>query len=796
MIMNAKSELLKKDLKKKPRDPKILRNLARVLLFEKKYKEARSRYRIALLYNPRLLIGILLDFEAVLEERPDDISAMLLLADLFLYVGDVDSAIVELEEVLDLDPKRADVYNVLGRLCLKKQDFDEVIRILEQAMSLGLKDISITEMLAGTYIEKGRTLDAISLYKGLVNLAPGNKNYLRILGELFEREAKHDDAVRSYMSMLEDGVDLIQEVAYKLEGLAKKTPDNTFILESLADVYVKLINPGSAVLQCKRIFAIDRGKIDLVIKKYQDILYRFPDEPATLIALGEALIEKNELTAAAEKFRNLIKYSDDHLDDAIAGYRKVLDKYEGQALAHELLGDAYYRKGQVEESLGEYLRTLRLDPTSGKSITSKCKQLIKLSPNMILAHHVLGEAYIVCGEFKSAAEEAEFMIYIDKNYPPAYVILGDGYMGLGNIMKAIESYSTAIQLDPYNTMIHEKNKKAHMVSFDDEVKSIKKRIEESSWKLGLHLDLAKVYILKRDFEEGLKELQAAAKDNSRAPFAYNTLGLIFMEEGRFDLAAMQFEKSLGMIPKELQDFAKVVRFNLGSAYEAIGAVNEAVGEYEKILQEDIDFGTLQGRIKLLGNCGPSSLRNKSIAVVISQLGSKDIFGLWGIDFRPMEITREALNISFGQDHNNFGFEHYIKGRYRAAEEEFELAIQLDPDFHPALNNLAAMYFKSGRLEQAETRLGSALSIDPNFAVLHNNEGVLNYLKGDHKKAIENLEKAIEINPNLSSAYINLGDVYYLQDKCEQAISIWKKIKDFDPLSSVAKRRLAFRVIEQ
>ncbi|MFC1559850.1 tetratricopeptide repeat protein [Candidatus Margulisiibacteriota bacterium] len=794
--MATKAEFLKKDLRKKPRDPMILRNLGRVLLIEKKYKDARSRYRLALLYNPRLLTEILLDFEEVLHDRPDDISVRLILADLCLYIGEIDSAIGELEEILEIDSKRADVYSILGKLYLKKQDFDRAIKLLEQAMGSNIKDINITEMLAGTYVEKGRIPDAISLYKNLIEVNPDNKNYSRILGELYERMSEFEEAARNYMAMLNESPDLIQEVIYKLEELVKKASENIFVRETLADAYIRGIKPDLAVLQCKKILEIDASKIDLAIKKYHEILYRYPDEADTLTALGEALIQKGEFTSATEKFHSLIKYNDEHLDDAIAGYQKILEKYDKHSLAHEFLGDAYIRKEQAEEALEEYLMTIKLDKTSGDSIVPKCQELIRSNPNMILAHHVLGEAYISCGEYRRAIEEAEFMIYLNKNYSSAYVVLGDGYIGLKDALKAIESYTLAIRLDPYNTAIHEKNRSAHLISFDEEIAVLKKKIEENPWKLGLHLDLAKVYILKRDFNEGIKHLQVAAKDSTRAPFTCNTLGLAFMEEGRFDLAVAQFEKSIEVTPKELGDFSKIVRFNLGSALEAAGNVERAISEYEKVLQEDVGFGALQGRIKVLSNCGPVSLRNKAIAVVISELGQNKTLGMWGVDFRTREVTREALNISFGQDHNNFGFDHFIKGRFRAAEEAFELAMQLDSDFYAALNNLAAMYFRSGKLEAAETRLNLALSIDPSFAVVYNNIGVLDYLNGKYKDAAQNLQKALEINPNLSSAYINLGDVLYLQDKCEQALSLWKKIRDFDPLSPIARRRLAFRIVEQ
>ncbi|MFH1710301.1 MAG: tetratricopeptide repeat protein [bacterium] len=793
--MKTDVEKLKKEVKKHGTNPQDFLRLGQKYLTRGDFKGARLKFRMALLYDPRLASKVALSYESLLDDDPENVNARLSLADLHLYLGEVEGAISELEEMLDIAPDRVDAYNILGKLYLKQGDVDNAIAVIEAAFRANVKDTNLTEMLAGAYIEKNRINDAISLYKNLVTMDRNNKNYLRILGELEGRVDMLDDAANSFYSMLDADTSCAPEVIYKLEDLKKKQPNNIHIKEVLADVYLKAVKPSLAVSELEEILSMDESRLDRVISKFRESLDRYPDEPSTLKALGKALTLKQEYSEAVEEYRKLMRYSGQYIDEAINGFKDVLLKFPRQMHAHESLGDAYLKLGRIEESLIEYLEVLKLDSGAARNIIEKCLKIAKENQNLILVHQVLGQAYIILGEGTPAIEEAEFMIYLDKNYAPAHQIMGDAYIKIGNPSKAQGSFISAMNIDPYNTILHKKYEEASVVLLKEEIERIKKRIDEDPWRLGAHLDIAKIYLMTRDFNKGIKELQVAVKDNARAPFAYNLLGLAFMELGRFDLAAIQFERALEVTPKELGDIAKSVRFNLGSSYEAMGNISGALAEYEMILSEDVEFAHLQARTRNLACINTESQRNKLIAAVIGQFSGSELIGMWGSDLRHDESAGDLLNISFGQEHNNAGFEHFIKGRFKGAVEEFGLAVQLDPKFCAALNNLAVLLMMDSSREQAETRLNLALSMDPGSAVIHNNLGIYHYLKKDLESAAQEFNKALEGDPSFSAAYINLGDIMYLKGSAQNAISLWEKVKTNDPLSPIAQRRLAYKTIK-
>ena len=793
--MKTEVEKLKKEVKRHGTNPQDLLRLGQLQLSKGDFKEARIKFRLALLYDPRLASKVALLYENILDEDPENVNARLSLADLHLYLDEVEGAISELEEILDIAPDRADVYNILGKLYLKQNDIDSVITVIETAFRAGVKDTGLTEMLAGAYMEKDRIDDAISLYKGLVAIDQKNNNYLRILGELETRVNMIDDAANSFYSMLAADASCASEVIYKLEDLKKKQPGSIHVKEVLADVYLKAVKPALAISELEEIVSMDNSRIDMVISKFKGSLDKYPDEPSTLKALGKALTIKKEYSEAVDEYRKLMRYSNQYIDEAIAGFKDVLSKFPGQLHAHESLGDAYLKLGRIEEALLEYLEVLKLNSGAAKAIIDKCLKISKENQNLILARQVLGQAYILSGDGNAAIVEAEFMIYLDKNFAPAHQIMGEAYMKMGNPLKAQSSFISAMSIDPYNVTLHKKYEEASMALLKEEIEHIKKRIDEDPWRIGTHLDIAKVYLMVRDFDKGVKELQVAVKDTARAPFAYNLLGLTFMELGRFDLAAVQFERALEVVPKELGDISKTIRFNLGSSYEATGNVPAALAEYEMVLAEDVEFAGLQARTRNLAGMNQESQRNKMVAAVMGQYGESEMIGMWGPDLRHNDAAGDLLNISFGQDHNNAGFEHFIKGRFKGAMEEFGLAVQLDPKFCAALNNLSVMLMRDRHLEQAETRLNLLLSMDPGSAVIRNNMGILHYMKKDIESSITEFNKAIERDPSLSAAYINLGDIMYLKGSAQNAISLWEKVRTNDPLSTIAQRRLAYKTVK-
>jgi tetratricopeptide (TPR) repeat protein len=784
---------IRESLKKDPNNPRALKAAGNYYLTEGFYKQAKDLYTQAFCLSPHLLPEIILDYEREIETNPEKIGLRFSLAGFHLARGQIDSSMLELEESLEIYPKNVEAYNILGKIFVKQERIDETITLIEKSLQEGIKDVSLIEILAGAYLEKGRINEAVKFYEEILIYRPGDKHILRVLGELYTRTENYIQAAESYRAMFSDDPEVSREVIQRLESLLKKLEGNVLIREILAEIYMRSLNPEAAVAKLREILRLDAAKSEEVVSRLKAVLKSYPLHPQATLALGEVLRRQGNFSEAIENYYNLVKTKPEFLEEAIHGYQEVLEFCPEQVLARAYLAEAFLYKNQVKEALHEFEHMLEADPGTAETVVRKCREIIKSHPQLLLARVVLGRAYLAKGDVQRAAMEAEGVTAVDKKFTSAYLLLGEAYSKLSLGRKAAEVLRMALSIEPFNSRVQERYRQVKEREADLEIEKTKEKIVEDPWRISLHLDLAKLYTQKGLREEAIRELQVSLKDQSRAPFASNLLGCMHRGEGRFDLAAAQFNRALELTPPELSDVIRNVRFNLGTTQEAHGMVRKALKAYESILQEDIDFGNLRKRVKYLKATSLQSMRTKSLLMLNG--GPGEIIALWGREGktgRGGTGRKEEMSVSFGQNHNAAGFEYFMKGMYKAALEEFQLAVQLDIKFAAALNNLSVSLVKEKSLAEARTRLEDTVNIEPNSMIFRNNLGVIYFMLGQLNNAEIELNKAYAIDPENTAVCINLGDICYLKKDVKRAIELYKQVGSFDVLTEVAEQRLMYK----
>ncbi|MFH1825984.1 MAG: tetratricopeptide repeat protein [bacterium] len=781
-------------LKNDPNNPGALKLVANHYLREGRYGPAKNYFIQSAQLCPHLRSEIMLDYEREIDRLPEVIGPRLSLAGFQLKNGELDAAILELEETLELSSREVEAYNLLGRIYLKLERLDETIILLERSLNEGIKDVNLTEILAGAYLSKGRVKEATRFYEEILSYKPGDKRVLRVLAELYARQEDYLQAAQKYQAMFSDDPEVSREVITRLEELLKKLEGSVTIREILSEIYMRSLNPEAAVGKLREILRLDVTQLEDVIRRYKEILKSYPGHPPTFLALASALRLQGNFSEAVEGYHNLAKSQPEFLKDAMQGYLEVLEYCPDQILARTYLAEAFLYQNQVKEALQEFAAMLRIDPSCADAVIKKCREIRKSQPQLLLAQLVLGRAYLAKDDVQRAVVEAEGVIAIDKKHTAAYLLLGEAFFRMKLCRKAVEILRQALTIDPYNLEVQERYKEAREKEVTKEIEKSKELISQDPWRVSQHLDLAKLYLRQGLREEAVRELQIALKDQVRAPFAANLLGCIYRSEGRYDLAAAQFNKALELAPAELADFARSVRFSLGTTFEAQGLVKKALKIYESILQEDIDFGNLKQKVKQLKACSLKGMRVKSLIAVFGESGPKELVFLWGCEGKNGRSSRkEEMSVSFGQDHNASGFDYYMKGMYKAALEEFQLAVQLDSKFDVALNNLGIAFLKEGRFTEAREKFEEAVQLDPHSAVFRNNLGLAYFLTGQIDKAMAELEKAYTRDPELSAVCLNFGDICVMRKDIRRAIDLYKRAGKFDVLAEITEHRLAYRV---
>ena len=103
-----------------------------------------------------------------------------------------------------------------------------------------------------------------------------------------------------------------------------------------------------------------------------------------------------------------------------------------------------------------------------------------------------------------------------------------------------------------------------------------------------------------------------------------------------------------------------------------------------------------------------------------------------------------------KEHLTKGNEYFDKGMYDKAIEEFNKAIEINPNDANAYNNRGFAYGMIGNLDQAIEDYNKAIEINPKLAEAYHDRGVAYFGKKEYDKAWQDVHMAeslgYEINP--------------------------------------------------
>ena len=153
-------------------------------------------------------------------------------------------------------------------------------------------------------------------------------------------------------------------------------------------------------------------------------------------------------------------------DDAISDLKRATELEPKKKEYHALLGDTYFRTGDVEHSYKAFERVVELDAKDmeaymklgeiafySKDYDRAMEHLSKVTsedPNNLNALFMKGFIYKEVEDTANAAFYFRKVIDLHPDYEPAYEELGFMYANNGNGL-AVEYLNTAIELEPNNT---------------------------------------------------------------------------------------------------------------------------------------------------------------------------------------------------------------------------------------------------------------------------------------------------------------------------------------------------------
>ncbi len=157
----------------------------------------------------------------------------------------------------------------------------------------------------------------------------------------------------------------------------------------------------------------------------------------------------------------------------------------------------------------------------------------------------------------------------------------------------------------------------------------------------------------------------------------------------------------------------------------------------------------------------------------------------------IEQYQRAIEIqpNFAQAYNNLGSVYFLSGSYPESIEEYKRAIELKPDYAEAYYNLAMVYEATEDINQAIDSYRMVIGIRPDHERAHQGLGSAYKTLREYDKAAKEYQRALSINPHDPIIHNLLGNVYILSRKVEEAITEYREAIRLKPDYKYALKNL-------
>jgi lipoprotein NlpI len=130
--------------------------------------------------------------------------------------------------------------------------------------------------------------------------------------------------------------------------------------------------------------------------------------------------------------------------------------------------------------------------------------------------------------------------------------------------------------------------------------------------------------------------------------------------------------------------------------------------------------------------------------------------------------------------NNRGIAYRGTGDYEHAIQDFNEAIQLNPNDDKVLNNLGAAYMMQGDNDHAIQNYDKAIQLNPDYFIAIKNRAAAYADKGDFERAMVDYDRALKLNPQHSGALQTRGILHFFSEDYQGAAKDEKDSLQVDP----------------
>lgn len=679
-----------------------------------------ARYELALCYLKRGAVQqAYVELARAVEIAPDDLKAQLEFSQLLLAGRRPADARAHAEIVLQNDPNNAQAQVILSQAEAAQGNLQKAIGEAQKALQMDPNRSSSYGNLALLQERNNDPVHAEQNFKKALALDPKSVPAAVAAGRFYASQKRWPDAEHEFQAAI------------------SLSPDDAALRSLLAGLY------------------LNEGRKDRAEQYLQDTKNSAPlkDNPAGYRLLGEFYLSQGELDKASSEFASLYSAHPKDLQTAKT-YTSVL-------ILQNRIDDA----AKVDAAI------------------------LKTSPSDYEAQILQGQILIRQGKPNDAIPLLQAATQAAPDNSAAHYNLGLAFAGVSNFGEAQRQWTEAARLrpdspDPERAMANYAAHSQNTALLIDSSEQLMRIEPHSSEGYVFH---AQALLMKHDRAGAESDLKKAMQVAPKDPAPYARMGDLSYTEKQFDEATKFYSQALELNPAAADALAGLVNVDLARKQPAL-AVQRVLSQIARVPNKS-DFYLLLGQAELRNQ---DSAKAESAFEKATELDKNNV-----VAFMFLATTETArgsadqalANYQRGIRENPKDVRLYVllgtllegKGEWQKAEDEYQHALAVEPDYAIAANNLAYLMLEhSGNINVALSLAQTARRGLPNLSNTADTLGWAYYYQGAYSSAISSLQEAVNENPQDATYHYHLGMAYEKADKHANASKEFKAALQINP----------------
>ncbi len=609
--------------------------------------------------------------------KSEDRYVLLKEASAYEKIGNIEKEIVTANKILRKNKNDIEALLLVSGAWQLKENIGESTKFYDKVIKIESNNI---QALIGQgkncfYLENYR--EAEKYFKKVILINPDDEKAIEYIGHSQSQQGNHRKANRYFKKLTKlqpDNSESWRLLGNSLVGLGKSDEAKKCYLKAL-----KLDDKNAGTVIMLGLLSKGQGNHQEAHNYFGKLTKLDPDNFESWQLLGDSQVELKEIEEAKKSFLKAIELDDNNADAIMqlgvllvnqGNYQEAQNYFEkwtklkpDNSESWRLLGVSLFGLKQIEEAKKSYLKSIELD--------------VKNVDAMLRLGALLGNQ----GNYHEAYNYFDKLTKLQPDHSESWRLLGVSQVKLKQIEEGKKSFLKSIELDDKNavaimnlgTIFGSQGNYQEAHNYFD--KSTKLQPDHSvSWGL-----LGDSLVGLNEFVEAKKSYHKALKLDDKIAGVIARLGWLSSDQGNHQEACNYFKKLTKLEPDKSEAWML-----LGNSLVELKQNEEAKKSYLKALK--LDDKNVKAKIEL-AEIFIKENRNEKAKMYIDEV----------IKENPKDHVNNSVGEIFRKDK-----------QYEKAIKYYQMAIDIDRNYHSSYINIVTCLIGLGRVEEAVLQLKATL----------------------------------------------------------------------------------------